>query len=227
MRRKHLLLFAMCTIMMLLFLLTSNQVGYSGSQDYMEMIDQMMLNVSNSTTCMIPMFDLVKKDLEYRKVFQPVRPLTCKHIQPELTFYQNGMLHWNKTLLRQVSVPLTCYASFVTRRAGNDDDISYSEEFLIEPGVDRKLGGSLLRILCYHEANGIRNGIFYNNIHLNLFSTKNNVDKRKIAQPNSKASPSVFILLIESLSRVNAHVQLPKTLSVLAEKYDATFLNGL
>ena len=84
----------------------------------------------------------------------------------------------------------------------------------------------MVKIICYQEANGIRSGVIYNNIHQNLFSI--NKKKKKIVKSlKAEKPPSVFILLIESLSRVNAHIQLPKTLNVLKEKYNATFLNGL
>ena len=37
---------------------------------------------------------------------------------------------------------------------------------------------------------------------------------------------SVLLLLVESLSRVNARVQLPRTVAVLRDLYNSTFLNG-
>ena len=39
--------------------------------------------------------------------------------------------------------------------------------------------------------------------------------------------PSVFLFLVESLSRVNAHVQLPRTVQVLQQRYNATLLQGM
>ena len=209
--------------MMLVFLLTSTQVGFSGSQDYMDIIDQIMLNVSNSTDCWIPGFDLVRRDLEYRKVFQHVSPLRCKPLQPDLTFYENGIFSWNQTLLSKVSVSLGCYVSFVVRKAGNDNEVYYSEEFKVVPGVDRRLGGTLIKIICYHESNGIRSGVYYNNLHQNLLPHKNVAPKKP---PPARKTPGIFILLVESLSRVNAHIQLPKTMTVLRKQYNATILNG-
>ena len=36
----------------------------------------------------------------------------------------------------------------------------------------------------------------------------------------------MLLLLVESLSRVNARVQLPRTVAVLRDLYNSTFLNG-
>ena len=42
----------------------------------------------------------------------------------------------------------------------------------------------------------------------------------------SRRPRSVLLLLVESLSRVNARVQLPRTVAVLRDLYNSTFLNG-
>ena len=107
-RKKYFLLLTLCSTMMLVFLLTSTQVGFSGSQDYMDIIDQIMLNVSNSTDCWIPGFDLVRRDLEYRKVFQHVSPLRCKPLQPDLYFmkmeFSVGIKHFSVKYLYLLDV---------------------------------------------------------------------------------------------------------------------------
>ena len=222
MRKRHYVWLSLCALSLIIFNYSSIQVGYGGSEDYVEFLDEIIANVTNSSICVIPSFDLVKRDLEHRQVFQRLGSLRCKQIQPELTFYENGIFRWNTTALKKITVPINCYASFVVRHSASDDFVSYSEEFLVEPGVDRKLGGSLVRVICYHEANGIRNGIIYNNVHQNAYAKKNKGPQIKEFPKNVLSKPkSVFILLIESLSRVNAHVQLPKTLRVLKNKFKA------
>ena len=214
------MLMIICIIGMMIFMVLNNR-----NQEYIDSIERMLANVSNSSVCVIPWFSLVKKDLEHRKAFQRVRPLQCKKIQPELTFYKDGMFRWNRTLLQMLDVSLVCSASFVVRKRANDNELAYSEEFAVEPGVDRKLGGSLINIKCFSEVNGLRKELFYNALHQNVFIKKN--VPRRHSRPNTEKKPtSVFILMIESLSRVNAHIQLPKTLSVLESKMNATFLNG-
>ena len=77
---------------------------------------------------------------------------------------------------------------------------------------------------------GIPGGILYQNIHFNIMARKHQVKgpgQTKNSSEEVKPKPrSIFLLLVESLSRVNAHVQLPSTLKVLRTQYNSTFLHG-
>ena len=50
--------------------------------------------------------------------------------------------------------------------------------------------------------------------------------EKSYADSDKSGIPSVFFLVVESLSRVNAHHQLNKTISVLKDTFNATIFDG-
>ena len=223
------------SLVMLLFLMLASMMEMDesdASYEYHQYITDMVSNVSRSNSsndCIIPSFDLVLRDMKYRQLFTKKMHAPCQNLQPNLTFFINDTLKWNKTELDKAP-PILCFANFIARKANNDDVILHSEKFKIVIGIDRKLGGSLIHVICHkvNKANGQYTEVYYRNIHVNFYNIK--ISKNK---PDSQQSPpqsppkSVLMILLESLSRVNAHVQLPKTVDVLKTVYNATILSGM
>ena len=80
----------------------------------------------------------------------------------------------------------------------------------------------MLQVLCFVNDVAGRQQLVYSYIHL---LTKLPPSNPKT--PTEARLPGVLILLIESLARVNGEKQLPQTVRVLRELYNATFLRGL
>ena len=233
MKRQYLLLMVLSSFMMMIFVLVNIQLRDEGSLKYLEFMKQLSLNLSrfssNSTDCVIPPFDVVFKDLKYRDIFRKKSPFPCFQSQPPLTYFEAGTFRWNRTSLAALTVPLACQVRFIARKEGSDEELVVSEKFSVKVGEDRRYGGSLVHIVCHNDQSGVPHGIFYQNIHFNILARKHSVKNAKTSSenPDSQTQPrSIFLFLIESLSRVNAHVQLPKTLQVLKNQYNSTFLHG-
>ena len=235
MKRQYLLLMVLSSFMMMIFLVVNIQLRDEGSLKYLEFMKQLSLNIStlssNSTDCVIPPFDVVFKDLKYRHIFQKKSPFPCFQSQPPLTYFEAGTFRWNRSCLASLSVPLSCQVRFISRKEGSDEELLISEKFSVKVGEDRRYGGSLVHIVCHNVKTGVPRGIFYQNIHFNIMARKhalrNPGQAAKTSTGKAKSQPrSIFLFLMESLSRVNAHVQLPKTMEVLKNQYNSTFLNG-
>ena len=234
MKRQYLLLMVLSSFMMMIFVVVNIQLRDEGSLKYLEFMKQLSLNISNlssnSTDCVIPPFEVVFKDLKYRDIFRKKSPFPCFQSQPPLTYFEAGTFRWNRTSLASLSVPLSCQIRFVARKEGSDEELVVSEKFSVKVGEDRRYGGSLVHITCHNVQTGVPRGIFYQNIHFNILARKHavkNAGQAKTSSDKANSQPrSIFLFLIESLSRVNAHVQLPKTLQVLKNQYNSTFLHG-
>ena len=234
MKKQYLLLMVLSSIMMMIFVVVNIQLRDEGSIKYLEFMKQLSLNIttmsSNSTDCVIPSFDVVFKDLKYRDIFHKKSPYPCLQSQPPLTYFEAGTFRWNRTSLASLTVPLSCQVRFIARKEGSDEELVISEKFSVKVGEDRKYGGSLVHVTCNNVKSGVPQGIFYQNIHFNIMARKHSVKNSghaKTSSDNANSQPrSIFLFLIESLSRVNAHVQLPKTLQVLKNQYNSTFLHG-
>ena len=132
---------------------------------------------------------------------------------------------WNKQELANISKRLKCQGSKVLRRKGSDTDVVYSAAFPLHVGLPFKIENSesaMLQVLCFVKDNAGRQELMYSYIHL----------LTKLPSSNHKPLtedklPGVLILLIESLARVNGEKQLPQTVRVLRELYNATLLRGL
>ena len=234
MKKQYLLLMVLSSFMMMIFVVVNIQLRDEGSLKYLEFMKQLSLNISNlssnSTDCVIPPFEMVFKDLKYRDIFHKKSPFPCFQRQPPLTYFEAGTFRWNRTSLASLSVPLSCQIRFVARKEGSDEELVVSEKFSVKVGEDRRYGGSLIHITCHNVETGVPRGLFYQNIHFNILARKHSVKNAghaKTSSDKANSQPrSIFLFLIESLSRVNAHVQLPKTLEVLKNQYNSTFLNG-
>ena len=221
------LLLLLTSLMMITFVLVNIQLRDEGSLRYLELINQLSLNVTsqnslNSSTCIIPPFNVVFKDLKYRKSFHKKSPYPCLQSQPPLTYLESGMFRWNKTSLAALEAPPSCYVRFLSRKEGSDEEVVASDKFPVPVGEDRRYGASLIHVMCH----GVRGGLVYQNIHFNILARKLSVNTHRHSKASAEKPRSIFLLLIESLSRVNAHVQLPKTLKVLKSEYNSTFLHG-
>ena len=118
---------------------------------------------------------------------------------------------------------LECEGSKVFRRRGSDEELVNSAKFLLEVGLPFKMEPGLLQVVCFtKEDSRGRRELVYSNIHF-LPKLPTNLKP----PPAETKVPGVFILLIESLSRVNGERQLPKTVQVLRMLYNATLLHGL
>ena len=169
------------------------------------------------------MSDQVRRDLEFRKAFQPAPGLVCPKLQPKLTNIVEEHLVWDKQELANFSKGIECEGSKVFRRRGSDEEVVASAKFPLRVGLPAKMEPGLLQVVCFaKEENSGHLELVYSNVH---FLPKLPSTNPK-PPPESKV-PGVLILLIESLSRVNAEQQLPQTVQVLRLIYNATLLRGL
>ena len=127
---------------------------------------------------------------------------------------------WDEQELANFSKGIECEGSKVFRRRGSDEEVVASAKFSLQVGLPFKMDPGLLQVVCFAK-DGPRE-VVYSNVH---FLPKLPSTNPK-PPPESKV-PGVLILLIESLSRVNAEEQLPQTVQVLRLMYNATLLHGL
>ena len=230
MRSQYLLLLLLTSLMMIIFVMVNIQLRDEGSIKYMEFINKLTLNFSslsstNSSSCLIPPFNVVLRDLKYRQTFHKKSPFPCIQSQPLLTYLDAGTFRWNKTSLSTLPDPLSCYVRFISRKERTDQELVTSDRFPVKVGEDRKYGASMIHVTCHSVKSGIPQAILYQNIHFNIMARKHSAKGQGKSKTESKPR-SIFLFLLESLSRVNAHVQLPKTLDVLKTQYNSTFLDG-
>ena len=169
----------------------------------------------------------VRRDLEFRKAFQPPPQLVCPKLQPKLTSILEEQLVWDKQELANFSSKvLECEGSKVFRRRGSDEEVFTSATFPLKVGLPFKMEPGLLQVVCFakEEESSGRRELVYSNVH---FLPKLPTSTNPKQPPAETKVPGVIILLIESLSRVNGEHQLPKTVQVLRLIYNATLLRGL
>ena len=216
------------TTSVLIFLVLEDNMGTRDGFLYTMLVAE---NVSaTQDKCIIPSFEQVKKDLEYQKVFKKITHAKCQNIQPKLTYTENDFLKWNKSILNTVKSVIDCFANFLIRKKDSDDAIIFTEKFKIVIGSELKLSGKMVHIVCnISSKSDNRDNYFYRNIHMSHEANHNSVliSSKYLKDKDDSPPRSIVMILIESLSRVNAHIQLPKTINILKNLYNSTILNGI
>ncbi|CEF68717.1 Protein of unknown function DUF229 family and Alkaline phosphatase-like, alpha/beta/alpha domain and Alkaline-phosphatase-like, core domain-containing protein [Strongyloides ratti] len=172
--------------------------------------------ISNHTkSCIIPKLD--PWDSSIKKYIYNIKNFKCKNIQGELTYLYDGKLMINKSELDNFGLDMNKLAfQYRCFSRGNDDfTLSFNE------WKDFK---NKTKINCeFMEVRGLKS-YFKLNIYSNHHYQIINNQKKKII--NSK-KPSVFIIVLDSLSHSNFIRKLPKTLSVLKNDYQSIIFNGM
>lgn len=172
----------------------------------------------NQSGCNLPL-DLDPND-DSIKNFIKVLPdrIRCKlnhDAKVDLTFIdEEGTLR-----IRKLIGNFECFYRKILRNENDDNEIFYSEKEKIDPETGVKLDNhsTFIAIDCFDESFRL----VYENIHFWL--PKFEVPSAK----NSRKTPSVVILVIESLSRLNYLRFMHKTKSSLEKMGNLFYLKGL
>ena len=121
--------------------------------------------------------------------------------------------------LKQVSPSYNCYFRLINKNINDDNIVQYSPENILDPVNGLKLDKieNYVQVKCDQDN--------YENVHFwfNLTSNNNNLHLN-----STSWKPSVLILVIESLSRLNYLRYLNETQSILENKYgNLYYLEGL
>ncbi|XP_076315052.1 uncharacterized protein LOC143227493 [Tachypleus tridentatus] len=174
---------------------------------------------NNSQACPIPLPNPF--DAAVMSYVKNLNPFYCRQVQPYLTYVtSNGTLVINSTAVKVSRLdPSQLECSFQTfqRKEKDDDKLSYDNEQLLYSQIDLPEGKEFVNVTCIYERN-----IIYRGYHTHII--------RKTPAKCTKGKhlkPSVFIFVIESLSRLNAVRHMPKTYSYITKILQSQVLKGL
>ncbi|XP_023241724.1 uncharacterized protein LOC111639970 [Centruroides sculpturatus] len=183
---------------------------------FMSMEDQL----STSSSCDIPVPDPFDESIMKYVVVK--EPLKCKFIQPDLTYLDyDGVLHLNQSSVagHHLEDDLSCRYSTFARSSIDDDNLVYDPEKVLY-GEEKILEGrEFVAVNCSYKGK-----LIYRNYHAYVPKKKTGI---KINNNMNAFKPQVFILVIESMSRLNMIRNMPKTYSYLTDNMKAEILKGM
>lgn len=187
--------------------------------------DLHMRNVTRTAAfngCTFPNFDPF--DPRWKSFFFKESPIACGEKQPYLTFVDaQGYIRINESGVREAGLrddEYECMYSFIRRKPGTDDEILFSY-----PQVFRKkekLKEGFVRAQCVTRP---ARALIYETGHAFVPPMSRELSAR--VQPASPLRPSVLLIGLDSMSRLNFIRQLPKTHGLLKDVFGATVFNGL
>ncbi|XP_023241503.1 uncharacterized protein LOC111639791 [Centruroides sculpturatus] len=177
-------------------------------------------SMASSASCQIPTpnaFDdsvmryVVKKD-----------PLKCKFVQPELTYVDyEGVLRLNRSAMAAHRIDenlLDCRYSTFRRKPNDDDHVIYDPRKVLNASEKIINGREFVAVTCSY-----RDKVVYRNYHAYI-PRKSGI---RLTDQKGIFKPQVFVLVIESMSRLNMIRHMPKTYSYLNDVMKAETLKGL
>ncbi|XP_023220184.1 uncharacterized protein LOC111622100 [Centruroides sculpturatus] len=176
--------------------------------------------MASSASCQIPTpnaFDdsvmryVVKKD-----------PLKCKFVQPELTYVDyEGVLRLNRSAMAAHRIDenlLDCRYSTFRRKPNDDDHVIYDPRKVLNASEKIINGREFVAVTCSY-----RDKVVYRNYHAYI-PRKSGI---RLTDQKGIFKPQVFVLVIESMSRLNMIRHMPKTYSYLNDVMKAEELKSL
>lgn len=148
-------------------------------------------------------------------------PIRCKARQPTLTFVDDdGKLRVNETALAESGYrwsSLECRYQEILRPEGDDEKVAYGEPVAVDrDGV--LLQSEFVLVRCTNFL-GIT---VYTDIHAHVIPRP-----LPSAESHGRRKPSVFLFVIDSMSRLNFIRQLPRTYFYLTRELGAVVLRGM
>lgn len=173
-----------------------------------------------SSSCEIPMPNPFDESI-MRYVVQK-EPLKCKFIQPDLTYLDyDGILHLNQSAVvhHHLEDGLSCRYSTFMKDSKDDDHLVYDPEKILNDHDKIMDGREFVSVTC-----NFKEKIIYRNYHAYIPKKKKGI---KIENKIGAFKPQVFILVIESMSRLNMIRNMPKTYAYLTDHMNVEILKGM
>lgn len=176
--------------------------------------------------CIIPDYD--PYDPSIRKYLEEVNPIKCGETQPYLTFLDfEGYIHINKTAVQKSGLSESdydCSYSDIIRPDGNDGEVSFGHPQVFR-GPEKIRSEAFILVKCYLRTT---KKLVYENLHFYVPLPTGELQKRsKRSQDGDVDRPSILIVTIDSMSRLNFIRQLPRTYRVLTQVLNATVFKGM
>lgn len=165
--------------------------------------------------CQLPSYDLY--DSSIQQFFWKQQPVPCEHWLDLFYVDTRGYITMNNTAVTISGYSnIRCEYRYITRVS--EKEMKFSDRLLYtHPSY---LDGDFIHMECY-DKQGER---MYNNLHLNI-DTKT-VYKTRVIANESQTDLSVYIVGIDSLSRLIAERKLKKTMAYLKSELNAYILHG-
>ncbi|CAC5414712.1 unnamed protein product [Mytilus coruscus] len=160
-------------------------------------------------SCIIP--EVNPYDKEIMKFFWKPDPIMCSKDSDLVYFDFNSTLHLNKT--RAQSSIISCQYQEVIRKTNDDFDIELGPEVWFNSSVVVRT--DFVNVKCF-----VGGKIVYSRLHYQVYRPREK-EKR-----NSKRKYSVLIFGMDSVSRLAAIRELPKTMSYLEKNLGAYVFKG-
>lgn len=173
--------------------------------------------VNDHDVCALPI-NISAFDESIREYLQ-AKPLAveCPGGQPQMTYVDDGVL-------RQNDSKHECYYHVIRRNPDNDDDIVIDPPSRLDPIEGLVLNETENYVYTRCQLNRRQ---IYETVHF-WFRPEDSRKRNHIVRDHSHSSPSVMILVIESLSRLNYYRYLNQTRKVLEQQLgDLYYLNGM
>ena len=165
--------------------------------------------------CILPSYDIYDKSVD--EFFWEQQPLPCENWLDLFYVDSNGFVTMNKTAMTKSGhTNIHCGYRYVERVSESKITFSPRRDYVRPTYIE----GDVIHMDCYDNE---RKQI-YNNLHMNIDSRT--VFKNRQLTTETKSNLSVFIIGIDSLSRLIAERKLPKTLNYMKKELDAYMFKG-
>lgn len=189
------------------------QVSYSLREQEFFLANFVAISAGHNDVCNLPVnisaFDA--SILEYLKKLPS--SIECSMKDERLTFIDAGRLR------QQDVAGLECYYQFIRRPPHDDSSIILDPALRLDPnsGLLLDQDENYLLVTCHQKESQI-----YQNVHF-WFGAK-----KLVGGKSGRQKPSIMILVLESLSRINYHRYLTQTKQVLSQKLgNIYYLDGM
>ncbi|KAK7868801.1 hypothetical protein R5R35_003642 [Gryllus longicercus] len=173
-------------------------------------------------SCKFPLYDPFDKQTKPYIFNYP--PVSCGQPQPYLTYVDgDGYIHINYTGAREAGLnkqDFRCTYEEVLRVPNSDDEVTFSRPHPIRDG--KQLTAAFVRARCKRRRGG---RLLYETLHAWVKPLSEEQEARVL--PATPTRPSVLVLGIDSMSRLNFIRQLPRTHALLTDVFGATVFTGM
>lgn len=165
--------------------------------------------------CILPSYDIYDKSVD--EFFWEQQPLPCENWLDLFYVDSNGFVTMNKSAVTKSGyTKINCGYRYVELVSQSKIKFSSRRDYVRPTYIE----GDVIHVDCYDNAKQQ----IYNNLHINIDSRT--VFRNRHLATETKSNLSVFIIGIDSLSRLIAERKLPKTLNYIKKELDAYMFKG-
>lgn len=186
--------------------------GYTGFHLYFGPGYMVYTHKNIKGSCIIPQVNPF--DAEIMKFFWKPDPIICSKDTDLVYFDYNSTLHINQSRTR--SKDITCQYQEIIRKSGDDYNVYLGSKVWFNNSIVVRT--DFVNVKCFHIGK-----IIYNRLHYQIYRPKEKINSKG---HNRQQKYSILLFGLDSVSRLAAIRELPKTMTYLEQNLSAYILKG-